>query len=605
LYFSTLIIAMKLLFSFVFVVFHSIVFAATYYVSPTGTDTNNGSLAFPFKTITKAISSAVAGDIIYLRGGTHVYTTRINISKNGTSANRFYLLAYPGDARPVLDFSGMAINSSNRGIDISGSYWYFKGFDIYKAGDNGMFISGAFNVVDFCSFYENADTGLQLANGANNNQIINCDSYFNKDVTDGNADGYAAKLDVGTGNSFKGCRAWQNSDDGWDGLLTTGLGTNPSTTYDSCWCFMNGYLKTGVASVGNGNGFKVGGNNERHDAILTRCLSAFNRVKGFDQNNNNGSMILYNCTGYKNKPNFGMNNNDPDAGKVMIVKNSISYAGLSSDVFRTVCVRTNNSWQISGFTVSNADFLSVDSIGLRNPRNANGTLPIINFMQLATGRTMVNAGVDVGLPYSGTAPDLGAFETADVVPVSLLFFNGAIKNNQILLTWSTASELNNNGWDIERVNLNNANPFVWQKIGFVVGNKQSNAVVNYTFSDKDVLQGNTYQYRLKQMDADGSVKYSKVLTIKVANRKNEDAVFIYPNPVKNVANVQFTVSKAGNVKLLVFNANGQLVATEANAFYNAGVYNTQIILTKLPAGKYMVQLITKEETTSKEIIKVN
>ncbi|MBP9187548.1 MAG: T9SS type A sorting domain-containing protein [Bacteroidia bacterium] len=596
---------MKLLFSFVFVVFHSIVFAATYYVSPTGTDTNNGSLAFPFKTVTKAISSAVAGDIIYLRGGTHVYTTRINISKNGTSANRFYLLAYPGDARPVLDFSGMAINSSNRGIDISGSYWYFKGFDIYKAGDNGMFISGAFNVVDFCSFYENADTGLQLANGANNNQIINCDSYFNKDVTDGNADGYAAKLDVGTGNSFKGCRAWQNSDDGWDGLLTTGLGTNPSTTYDSCWCFMNGYLKTGVASVGNGNGFKVGGNNERHDAILTRCLSAFNRVKGFDQNNNNGSMILYNCTGYKNKPNFGMNNNDPDAGKVMIVKNSISYAGLSADVFRTVCVRTNNSWQISGFTVSNADFLSVDSIGLRNPRNANGTLPIINFMQLATGRTMVNAGVDVGLPYSGTAPDLGAFETAAVVPVSLLFFNGAIKNNQILLTWGTASELNNNGWDIERVNLNNANPFVWQKIGFVVGNKQSNAVVNYTFSDKDVLQGNTYQYRLKQMDADGSVQYSKVLTIKVANRKNEDAVFIYPNPVKNVANVQFTVSKAGNVKLLVFNANGQLVATEANAFYNAGVYNTQIILTKLPAGKYMVQLITKEETTSKEIIKVN
>jgi hypothetical protein len=72
---------MKLLFSFVFIVFHSIVFAATYYVSPTGTDTNNGSLAFPFKTITKAISSSVAGDIIYLRGGVHTYSTRINISK--------------------------------------------------------------------------------------------------------------------------------------------------------------------------------------------------------------------------------------------------------------------------------------------------------------------------------------------------------------------------------------------------------------------------------------------------------------------------------------------------------------------------------------------
>ena len=576
--------------------------AATYYVSfSAGSDTNNGSINTPFKTITKAISVAVAGDIIYLRGGTHTYTSKISITKVGTAANRFYLLAYPGDARPVLDFSGMAVSSSNRGIQLSGQYWTIKGIDIYKAGDNGMHIDGAFNIVEFCSFYENADTGLQLANGANNNQIINCDSYFNKDATDGNADGYAAKLDVGTGNSFKGCRAWQNSDDGWDGLLTTGLGTNPATTYDSCWCFMNGYLKSGVASAGNGNGFKMGGNNERHDATLTRCLSAFNRVKGFDQNNNNGSMILYNCTGYKNKPNFGMNNNDPDAGEVMIVKNSISYAGLSSDVFRAVCTRTNNSWQISGLTVSNADFLSVDSVGLRNPRNADGSLPSINFMKLAATSAMVDAGTNVGLAYNGAAPDLGAFERPVVVPVQLFYFDGVLKNNSVTLNSKTVTEVNNKGWEVEKVFASSNNPFVWQKIGFVqalvVGN-------NYSFTDDNVVAGNTYQYRLKQVDLDGTVKYSNVITVKVQKGVNAD-LQIFPNPVKANTSVQFTVSVAGNVQVLLYNQQGQLIEKLLNKNLQPGVYNRSFSLDKLAKGNYIIQLLTANQTVAKEVIKVD
>lgn len=576
--------------------------AATYYVSfSAGSDTNNGSINTPFKTITKAISVAVAGDIIYLRGGTHTYTSKISITKVGTAANRFYLLAYPGDARPVLDFSGMAVSSSNRGIQLSGQYWTIKGIDIYKAGDNGMHIDGAFNIVEFCSFYENADTGLQLAGGANNNQIINCDSYFNKDATDGNADGFAAKLDVGTGNSFKGCRAWQNSDDGWDGLLNVGLGANPSTTYDSCWCFMNGYLKSGVASAGNGNGFKMGGNNERHDATLTRCLSAFNRVKGFDQNNNNGSMILYNCTGYKNKPNFGMNNNDPDAGEVMIVKNSISYAGLSSDVFRAVCTRTNNSWQISGLTVSNADFLSVDSIGLRNPRNADGSLPSINFMKLAATSAMVDAGTNVGLSYNGAAPDLGAFERPAVLTVQLISFEGVLKNNAVVLNWKTATEINNKGWEIEKVFASSNNPFVWQKIGFVAAQV---AGTNYSITDDNVIAGNTYQYRLKQIDLDGTVKYSNVITIKFQKNGNAD-LQIFPNPVKANASLQFTVSVAGNVQALLFNQQGQLIEKLLNENLQQGVYNKTIHLNNLPKGNYVLQLITGNQLIAKELVKVD
>ena len=575
-------------------------FSATYYVSfSSGLDTYNGSISSPFKTITKAVTVAVAGDIIYLRGGTHVYTAKITLSKNGTAANRFSLLAYPGDARPILDFSGLP--AATRGVQLSGTYWTIKGIDFFKATDNGMHISGAFNIVEFCSFYENADTGLQLANGANNNQVINCDSYYNKDATDGNADGFAAKLDVGTGNSFKGCRAWQNSDDGWDGLLNSGLGSNPVTTYDSNWCFMNGYLKSGVVSVGNGNGFKMGGNNQQHDATLTRCLSAFNRVKGFDQNNNNGSMILYNCTGYKNKPNFGMNNNDPDAGKVMIVKNCISYLSQSTDVFRTVCTRTNNSWQISGFTISNADFLSVDSVGLRNPRNADGTLPSIDFMKLAATSAMVDAGVDVGLSYTGSAPDLGAFERPGAVPVELLFFEAVLKNNSVSLNWKTATEINNRGWEIEKVFASSNNPFVWQKIGFV---KSVASGKNYFFEDKDIIVGNAYQYRLKQIDEDGKVKYSNVITIKIQNTKNAD-LEVYPNPIKEYANLNFTIANKGNVEALLYNQQGQLIKKIINENLVSGNYTRSFSLNQFAKGSYIILLNTANQTISKKILKVD
>ena len=387
----------------------------SWYVSPTGNDANTGTVTSPFKTVSKAVSMADAGDTVFLRGGNHLYTTTISISKSGTSSARFYLFAYPGE-RPVLDFSGMAVSTSNRGVSLTGSYWHFKGIDFYKAGDNGMIISGGSNnIIEWCAFYENADTGLQLGAGASNNQIINCDSYYNMDATHGNADGFAPKLDVGTGNSFKGCRAWQNSDDGWDGLLNSNFGQNPSTTYENCWCFSNGYLKSGALSNGNGNGFKMGGNQERHDATLTNCLAYNNKAKGFDQNNNTGSMILYNCTGYMNgvpavKGNFGMNNVDPANGEVMIVKNCISYKGGAPDVFRAVAQLSHNSWQ-NGLVVSDADFVSLVASQLSAPRKSDGSLPDITFLHLASGSDMIDAGTNVGLPYNGTAPDLGCFET--------------------------------------------------------------------------------------------------------------------------------------------------------------------------------------------------
>jgi hypothetical protein len=597
---------LALLFVIILVASINTTFATTYYVSYSGgSDTYSGtSLGGSFKTITKAVSVAVAGDIIYLRGETHYYSTKISISKNGTAAAKFSLLAYPGDAtRPILDFSAMAFSSSNRGIDLSGNYWYLKGFDIYKAGDNGMHISGAYNIVEFCAFYENQDTGLQLANGANNNKIINCDSYYNIDVPsgEGNADGFACKLDVGTGNSFKGCRSWQNSDDGWDGLLSTGFGQNPSTTYDSCWCFLNGYRKDVTASLGNGNGFKMGGNQEQHDATLRNCLSVYNRVKGFDQNNDIGSMILYNCTGYKNNPNFGMNNYDPAAGKVMVVKNCISYLSRSaSDVFRSVATRSNNSWQITGHTTPAAsDFVSLDTSVLRSPRNADGSLPAITFMKLAQGSPYIDAGTDVGLPYYGAAPDVGYAESNYAFPVELLSFSAAVKNGTVVLSWKTATEIQNKGWDIERYIPGS---IAWQKLGFVQGKGNSTAANNYSFVDENPTAATAIQYRLRQLDENGNFKYSNIITVKFSSDKTE--LVNYPNPVRQGTVAKFNITQSAKVMLDVYNNVGQMVQHVANENLSAGFHSFNINTSALAPGQYYLKLFVNDAVYTHPMLKV-
>jgi hypothetical protein len=576
-------------------------FATTYYVSySTGIDTYNGTaLATPFKTITKAVSVAVAGDIIYLRGEEHLYTTRINISKSGTATSKFYLLAYPGDAtRPVLNFSAMAINSSNRGFDLSGNYWVFKGFDIYKAGDNGMHVNGSYNIFEFCSFYENADTGLQFDNGASNNQVINCDSYYNIDPSEGNADGFAVKLNVGTNNSFRGCRAWQNSDDGWDGLLTAGFGQNPSTTYDSCWVFLNGYKKDMTASVGNGNGLKMGGSQEQHDVIVRNCLAVYNRSKGFDQNNNIGSMILYNCTGYKNGRNFGMANYDPAAGKEMTIKNSISYLGINGDQFRTVAVRTNNSWQ-SPFTVDNSDFVSLDTSVLRAPRNADGSLPNINFMKLAQGSDLIDGGTNVGLPYNGSAPDPGYKESNYVLPVELISFNGAVNGDHVDLSWQTATEIKNVGWDIERY-VPGTN--TWQKISFIPGNTNSTSIKHYSFRDKKVIGATNVLYRLKQIDEDGRIRYSNTIKIKYTGL-NEAALKINPNPSGNYLNAEFYLDASSHIQLKIQNASGQLVKLVLDQQLEKGMHVKTLNTSAIPSGQYYLTLIADGIIQTQRFIK--
>jgi hypothetical protein len=388
-------------------------YCSTYFVDPNGDDSNDGSIDHPFKTIyPKATGVVVAGDTIYVRAGTYTYTgpnTVITLStKSGASdANRCYLMGY-NDERPLLDCTAMTGVGADC-IKINGNYWYIKGLDIKGAPRHGININrGSYNIVEFCSSYENRNAGVKLDSGAAYNQIINCDSYYNYDAVNNgeDADGFAPKMEVGTGNYFYGCRSWQNSDDGYDGYLKPSDDVN--TTYENCWCSKNGYLKDGTPSGGDGQGFKMGGNYLRHNVILKNCLSFSNRERGFDQNHNKGSMTLYNCTAFSNGTYNYKIAEVLASGKTATVTNCVS-AGTGTVDLGTFVVQTTDSW-MSPFDVNGADFVSIDPNAVYGARKADGSLPDITFMHLAAGSDLIDGGTDVNLPFEGYAPDLGAFE---------------------------------------------------------------------------------------------------------------------------------------------------------------------------------------------------
>ncbi|MBZ9630020.1 right-handed parallel beta-helix repeat-containing protein [Salegentibacter sp. LM13S] len=376
----------------------------------TGENTSSiqGEVVSTSQEILDAIAAAMPGENIYIRGGEYTFDSTIKINTSGSASNMISLLAHPeDDSRPKFDFSSMSENSSNRGIELEASYWHIKGIDVFKAGDNGMLITGNNNIIEFSTFSECSDTGLQLDNGAANNTILNCDSFFNADSSLENADGFAAKLEVGTGNKFIGCRAWRNLDDGWDGYLRNN--DNVTTTYENCWAIENGYLKDGSPSGGDGNGFKTGGSDNKdlkHDAIYMNCLAVGNASDGFDHNSNRGEVTLYNCSAYDNGRNYAFGNTNPL--EKLTIKNS-NVLGEVGSIDATTLDVTNNSW-MDGIETTFEDFESIDYEELTGPRKEDGSLPDVSFFHLTPSSDLIDKGVDVGLPFNGSAPDLGAFE---------------------------------------------------------------------------------------------------------------------------------------------------------------------------------------------------
>ena len=181
-----------------------------------------------------------------------------------------------------------------------------------------------------------------------------------------------------------------------------------------------------------------------------------------------------------------------------------------------------------------------------------------------------------------------------ILPVELASFTGNLSTNSVTLNWTTATEENNSGFDIERKSSAES----WQKIGFVTGKGNSTVQNDYTFSDRNLNSGN-YKYRLKQIDYNGNYKYyylSSEINIGVPNKFSLKQN--YPNPFNPVTNIEYEIPKDSKVILNVYDITGRLVSTLVNEIQKAGYYKVQFDLNKinLASGVYIYQIISENSS---------
>ena len=458
--------------------------AADYYVSSTGSDTNPGTEAAPFASWSKAQSVVAPGDTAYFRGGRFRYTdatsdcagstsatvNAIVLSKSGTADKVIRYWAYPGE-KPIFDFSGITdtakYNCRQAGVRVTANYLHLKGLEFTGARQlNNLnheswcvyVFGGSHNLFEQLDAHHNMGPGFFIQRGSDNT-FLNCDSHENEDTLTSNGDGQSADgfgchpNRVGdTGNVFRGCRAWWNTDDGWDFINAA-----EACTVEHSWAWYNGYKPDAVnngqpvsLASGNGNGFKGGGYGlppadvpaKVPQHVLRFNLALFNKAAGFYANHSPNSPIFHNNTGYKNGVNFnllGVGSDGSTEISVGLLRNNLAFGGsaTSNATLSGPIDTADNSWDAQAHvTVANADFQSVtfaaptscpaayaaggsvcvpasdttSFAGLASARLADGSLPALPFLHLAETSMLIDRGQDVGLPFVGKAPDLGAFE---------------------------------------------------------------------------------------------------------------------------------------------------------------------------------------------------
>ncbi len=428
--------------------------AATYYASPNGSGSGN-SYANPTSFASGVSKLKNPGDTLYLLEGTYEFSDKFSINKQGSSSKRIVISGYPGE-KVTLDFHKVPYGTRGITVHEQSLYVHIKDLAIAWSGKNNLYNEGSYCLFENLDIYGSADTGCQMKKGGNN-VILNVDSHDNFDYEEGfapsknqngpanfggNADGFADKQFTGAGNRYIGCRAWNNSDDGWDFFQRV---SSSNTVIENCICYQNGQAyydmsrnprATGVdkawfdqrvgtsvvdrygntitvsleqfPNLGNGNGFKMGGGYTDHKILIHHCLAVANRERGFDQNNNGGTMWVYNNTAYANGYNFGFTT----AYGTNSIQNNISLSGKNADQpkSQTVIANDHNTWN-NGFSCSSSDFLSLDTVQILAPRNINGSLAEGTCLRLKEGSILIDAGIDLNLGYNGTAPDLGCYET--------------------------------------------------------------------------------------------------------------------------------------------------------------------------------------------------
>lgn len=270
---------------------------------------------------------------------------------------------------------------------------------------------------------------------------------------------------------------------------------------------------------------------------------------------------------------------------VSITENSVTYVN-----------RMDASWNISYSSLSGGTNIAIrlqqsGITGVNDPNDLNLTLAT------SAAGGLRNTPTQSGSDYILSRSSLAMSDLSDItyhvsstasspLPVELASFTAVGEKGIVILRWTTAGEINNAGFDIQK---KNSATHEWEVIGFVGGNGTTNVPQAYLFTDKTAVGKNVY--RLKQVDNDGKYKYSGEAEISIDCKPG---VFTleqnFPNPFNPVTLLTFTLPAADFVSLMVFDAIGRKTATLVNEFKSAGTHSVVFDASLLPSGIYYARL---------------
>ncbi|MBT2423310.1 right-handed parallel beta-helix repeat-containing protein [Streptomyces sp. ISL-22] len=354
--------------------------ATTLVVATDGSDSAPGTVDRPLRSIQRAVDLAKPGDVISVRGGRYALTDNITITASGTASQPITLGAHQGE-RVIVDGEqlpashtpvGGSIPRAERGaIHMEASHWRISGLELVN-GPYGVYCDGCNNnVFSRLSTHDNYESGFQLQGSSSNNQILNLDSYGNRDPRKNgeSADGLAVKEGSGTGNVVRGARLWNNVDDGFDAWKFAS-----PIVIENTVAYGNGFNRWNFPDfAGDGNGFKMGGGTPAPAAghTLRNTVAFRNAAHGVTDNGNPGALALTRNTTWANAG-TGFDADVP--GGTATLTANLSVADARPAAVGSGTVVGGNSWNLGG-TWNAASVLSTDPGAITGARSADGSLP--------------------------------------------------------------------------------------------------------------------------------------------------------------------------------------------------------------------------------------
>ena len=239
-----------------------------------------------------------------------------------------------------------------------------------------------------------------------------------------------------------------------------------------------------------------------------------------------------------------------------------------------------------------------DSLGSRNEGLGSLNYSILSLAFDNTGYAYLGVASTMMLGSGG----LWRRPLSEIIPVELISFTATSNVNEVILNWSTVTEINNLGFEVERIQKSNIKiQNEWEKIGFVPGFGTTTEPKIYSYSDSKVLTGK-YTYRLKQIDFDGSFEYSKEVEVEVYVPFKFLLEQNFPNPFNPSTKIKYSVPQTSQVQIKVFDLLGKEIETLVNEEKPAGTYEIEFNAANLPSGVYFYQLKADNYIETKKMI---